>query len=414
MNVPLSQIYVYGTADIVMMMNLECGAWKRIRVLFIGIATGLMAGNLVGNFLLLNVVFIQDKRQDLAGLTTLTTHSEPVQYVKYERENPWHDKTCSFEFAVAPDGLGVTYEISLFYHIGMLRNWHEIVLDQLDTLERCGLGYMASDMIISFSDPSPNSTENDSIQEIRELLDRHQFATRLSSNITFLNIDTAYPYERPIMERMSSFCRSKNRTNVTRIVFYFHDKGCSKYVEDNSTKEFETYSNAFHWRKFMEWFLLERPTLCTRAILKYGAMTCGVNLRKYPSMSYSGNFWSASCDYIADLPVEDAWPIRDGDKLFNYISAELWIGNYTDRKAGDELKFLTLFNLVARLYDWKATPDQYTWIASDRTFLQGIHNGVFHDRRRFLEPYDPGNQTLLWIDYLSSLEAIINKTVVRI
>jgi hypothetical protein len=291
----------------------------------------------------------------------------------------------------------------------MLRNWHEIVLDQLDTLERCGLGYMASDMTISFSQPSPNRTENESIQEIQGLLNLHHFATRLSSNITFLSIDTAFPYERPIMERMSSSCRSKNRNNnMTRIVFYFHDKGCSKYVEDDSTKEFETYSNVFHWRKFMEWFLLERPTLCTRAILNYGAMTCGVNLRKYPSMSYAGNFWSASCDYIADLPIGDAWPTRDGDKLFNYISTELWIGNYTDRKAGDELKFLTLFNLAARLYDWKATPDQYTWIVSDRTFLQGIHHGAFHDHRRFLEPYDPGNQTLLWIEYLSSLEAIMN------
>lgn len=210
------------------------------------------------------------------------------------------------------------------------------------------------------------------------------------------------------MESMSSSCRLKNHIkNMTQIVFDFHNKGCSKYAKDNGTyeKEVETYSNIFYWRKFMEWFLLERPTLCARGILYHGVLTCGVNLRKFPTMSYSGNFWSASCDYLAGLPIEDAWPIKDGDKLFNYISAELWIGNYTDRSVGDELKFLSLFNIVARLYDWKATPDEYTWIVSDRTFLRGVHTSTFRDNRHFLQPYEPGNQTLLWIDYLNNINA---------
>jgi hypothetical protein len=81
---------------------------------------------------------------------------------------------------------------------------------------------------------------------------RHHFATRLAYNIIFLNIGTAIPYERPIMERMSSSCR---HSNVTRIVFYFHNKGGSKFVEDKGTQEFETYSNIYYWRKFIEYFL---------------------------------------------------------------------------------------------------------------------------------------------------------------
>eukprot|EP00590_Aulacoseira_subarctica_P002619 CAMPEP_0172429806 /NCGR_PEP_ID=MMETSP1064-20121228/51908_1 /TAXON_ID=202472 /ORGANISM="Aulacoseira subarctica , Strain CCAP 1002/5" /LENGTH=133 /DNA_ID=CAMNT_0013175467 /DNA_START=68 /DNA_END=469 /DNA_ORIENTATION=- len=66
-------------------------------------------------------------------------------------------------------------------------------------------------------------------------------------------------------------------------------------------------------------------------------MTCGVYARNTLqsgynlSMHYSGNFWAASCDYIADLPVKEAWPVRDAPWYFNYISAELWIGNYTGR-----------------------------------------------------------------------------------
>jgi hypothetical protein len=386
-------------------INIEDSGRKRYRTLSFGIVTGLIVSFIFGNFSA--HYFIQARYKKLYFNKILSyMHLESAKHSKYDIEKQGYDKACSFEFSVAPHGLGVSYEITLFYHIGMLRNWHEIVLDQLDTLEQCGLGYMASEMTISFSNPSPNRTENESIQEIQELLNRYHFTTKLSSNITFLNIGVAFPYERPIMERMYSSCR---HSNITRIVFYFHNKGCSKFVEDNGTKEFELYSNIFYWRKSMEWFLLERPTLCTRAILKHGALTCGTNLRKFPSMHYSGNFWSASCDYIADLPVEDAWPTRDGDKSYNYISAEMWVGNYTNRAVGDEQKFLTLFNIVANLYKWKATPDQYTWVVSDRTFLQGIHTAEFYDDTWYWESYDPGNQTLLWIDYLSSLEAMINE-----
>jgi hypothetical protein len=95
---------------------------------------------------------------------------KPARIAKYEKErkNPYN-KTCHFEFLAAPDGLGVSYDVSLFYHIGMLNNWHQIVLDQFDTLEYCGLGYIASDMTISFHNPSPNVTESESVQQILEL-----------------------------------------------------------------------------------------------------------------------------------------------------------------------------------------------------------------------------------------------------
>jgi len=311
------------------------------------------------------------------------------QQYKYNRENPWFDKTCSFELSTAPDGLGISYEISLYYHIGMLKNWREIVLDQLDTLERCGLGYMASDMTISYSNPFPNTTEEEAIEEIEQLLNRYNFASRLSSNVTFMNAGQVIPYERPIMEHMSTSCRRfiNNHKNMTRIVFYFHNKGCSRYSEDNETDASYRYQTIFYWRKFLEYFLLERPALCTRAILNYGTMTCGANAvtlveQKWNLKHYSGNFWSASCNYIADLPVKDAWPIRYSPPYFKYIAAELWIGNYTggsfanattdlwtgnpyNRSKQDDLKFLSFFNYENdgnTLYKKRAMPEDYARI----------------------------------------------------
>jgi hypothetical protein len=120
-----------------------------------------------------------------------------------------YNKTCMFEYLAAPEGLGSFYDVSLFYHIGMLHNWREIVLDQFDTLERCGLGYIASSLTIYFFNPSTDVPDLESVQQIMELLDKFQFMTYLSSNVTILSASNDFPWERPIMEKMSSECHQK-------------------------------------------------------------------------------------------------------------------------------------------------------------------------------------------------------------
>jgi len=81
----------------------------------------------------------------------------------------------------------------------------------------------------------------------------------------------------------------------------------------------------------MEWFLLEKPTLCIRAMLYHGADTCGVNLRNQPRIHYSGNFWAASCDHVKSLPPDPDLTVDFGapwsKDLSFYLAAEMWIGN---------------------------------------------------------------------------------------
>jgi hypothetical protein len=270
----------------------------------------------------------------------------------YEFEFPY-PKICDFE--VPPNDANM--EIALFYHVGMLNNWKRVVSDQLHTLEYCGLGYMASSLTISYSKPKKSIDKDhlstgDATEEITEILNQFQFTKAI--RISFIESTTS-PWEQPVMESISRTCRSsittggmehqdgsvpmQNRSEGQQkgsekkvFVYYFHNKGVSHYKNDDwvqncvPTVTTEDYCNAIHWRKYMESFLLERPTLCLRAMLYHGAQTCGVNIVFCYRWHYSGNFWAASCDYIATLPPTIQLSSADGQDHYNYIAAETWIG----------------------------------------------------------------------------------------
>lgn len=313
----------------------------------------------------------------------------------------------------------------------MIRNWREIVEDQLSILEKCGLGYMASSLTISYSDPSKEIQTQSSIIRIQEILNKYPFSSKLK--VSFLESSSKI-YERNVMEEMASYCHealsnNPEPTSFTSIVFYFHNKGSTKYVEPGDTNDYNEYVNTQYWRKFMEYFLLERPTLCTRAILNHGTMTCGVEMRKLPSMHYSGkrflnnaifvngtyffdakpfssiakgNFWAASCNHLQGLAKNESWPNYNDDTL-NYISPEMWLGNFTNRAEGEEIKYLTLFNIRGDLYSYRASPDEYTFVLDEKKYLQSNHSSFFFDDWPVLSMYDPGNQTGVWLDYESGL-----------
>ena len=218
---------------------------------------------------------------------------------------------CRYERLAIPIGLGTSYDVSLFYHVGIMGNWRDIMQEQFSILERCGLGYMAGQITLSYSNPSEDNTVTSTIQLLNDVLKQYPFTFRL--NVTLINASPEIPYERPILEAMTKSCRRSiqddSSRNKTSIVFYFHNKGGSKYVEPSDTEEYKTYLNIYHWRRYMEWFLLERPTLCIRAILNHGTQTCGVNLQMQPSMHYSGtshgliNFYFFLCAFVCFIPT---------------------------------------------------------------------------------------------------------------
>ena len=196
---------------------------------------------------------------------------------------------CRSERYMVPQGLGESYEVFIHYHIGMVNNWKEIVLEQLEKIEVCGLGYIASGMTITYNNPSAEASALDSSREIRSLLYQYDFATKISSNVTIVDASSQYPFEAKAMECMASLCNASQMVDAStaetnpkkRIIFYFHDKGCSRYSQTDEYLGIE-YEIVKHWRQYMEAFLFDRPSLCIRAILNHGASTCGVNLQRHP------------------------------------------------------------------------------------------------------------------------------------
>ena len=286
-------------------------------------------------------------------------------------------------------------------------NWVSIVHDQLDTLEQCGLGYIAKDLTITYRN-SPHDEER-TVQILRGMVKHYNFSTLLHS-VKIINAGSSYPYEWPIMQEIYNKCSSSSSLNPTReghssdyqvkdenskkIVYYLHNKGSSKYNPRWKPEIHDTYYRVLLWRKYMEWFIYERPTLCLKAILRHGAMTCGVQLKTKPLVHYSGNFWAASCDYIQQLNNNKP----TGSKQVRYIGAELWIGNQTMTR--NETEVLNLFSIP--------TPHLYNEPIYLRPFLDSggalpeRYNLVFSNKTSW-----PKDRYKLWLDYLSGIDSLL-------
>lgn len=305
--------------------------------------------------------------------TSVTTSNSNVteEEILVEIEFPY-PKQCQFEYTIADKDV----PIHLVYHVGMLRNWKRVVMDQLQTLALCGLGYMASSLTVSYSAGN--------LEELQQVTEQFPFVTSLKQRqqLFYLPASPQPPWEREAMTYISRQCYEPKNNNS--IVFYFHNKGVSHYEDDRWFNDCQpnitiwSYCNVIHWRKYMEFFLLEKPTLCLTAILHHGASTCGIDLHPFPSWHYSGNFWSATCNYIRTLP-SSVLP-TDAKGKHNYIDAELWVGNGIVHPPDPKthVSFMDcydLFNNVG-LYRNVILPHQYSNLTKH---LQGKYSHIWYD-----------------------------------
>ncbi len=235
------------------------------------------------------------------SLQLIILQAEPAYTVP---EFPYR-KTCHYQ--QPHNESGKTYDIALFYHVGMLNNWKNIVYDQLDTLEKCGLGYMASSLTLSYN----LALSDTSVDELSELVNQFPFSS--TCNISYIEA-TAIPWEQEAIKSISNHCllsstkdlesQENEIHNQMKFVYYFHNKGITHYTEvwKDKCDQSRSYCNVLYWPKYMEWFLLENPTFCLTSMLNGSALTCGVDLLNEHSWHYSGNFWAASCQWIEKLP----------------------------------------------------------------------------------------------------------------
>jgi hypothetical protein len=92
-------------------------------------------------------------------------------------------------------------------------------------------------------------------------------------------------------------------------ILYIHTKGVST-----------PYNECINdWRKYMSYFNIIKYEDCLN-ILKEND-TCGVDLRKEPTLHYSGNYWWAKSEYIKKLPTFDKMKLIISERH----KAEFWI-----------------------------------------------------------------------------------------
>ena len=242
--------------------------------------------------------------------------------------------------------------INLVYHIGMVGNWRDVVTDQVNSLIKCGLLDAADNLYLTYSN-------GDGLWPVQDLL--YQLLGDNLHKVKSIEESTQMPWEAPAMNMMLRHCNS-SPSPKEEVVFYFHNKGTSRWSEDWKSKMDvpESYAYSLYWRKYLEYFTIERPQLCLEQLLLGGATSCGPNWRpgnmdnfkgrKVPkgkhliTNHYSGNFWSATCEHINHLEpmTGEMW----------YTDGELWIGKWE----GVQAKLTTHFK---RLYSNLILPEEY-------------------------------------------------------
>lgn len=221
------------------------------------------------------------------------------------------------------------FTLTLVYHIGMVGNWESVVADQFNTLIKCGTLDLADQLFVSYS-----NGEREVIDSFLYVLlgeGEHNYKHKLRRVVE----STKSPWEAPAMNMMLDHCSShinSNSNNNNRIInnseststspptppkkeeviFYFHNKGTSKYTDDWRSKVHlrRTYAYSLYWRKYIEYYTIERPQLCLEKLLSSALLSsktksvdrededeeyytsCGPNWR--PAGDNWGNHYSVS------------------------------------------------------------------------------------------------------------------------
>ena len=298
-------------------------------------------------------------------------------------------------------------KVAVAFHVGMVKNWKTIVHDQMTTFTKCGLFNIVNEIMISYS----NGSQKDLLDVLYPMLllgnanvkfDVIDMDTSTSTSryddynnshtnaVTSNNINdqsnhkriklttvkaTSKPWEGPAMNMIYEYCQHQNATKTTTtttttttsrelppVVFYFHNKGASKFKSNwkSQWNRSRTYSHSLYWRKYLEYFLIERPQLCLEELWFRNASTCGTNWHWRMKNHYSGNFWSSSCHHI----VENLRPLGNSDT--NYVAAEFWLGKVRkQRQPKPKIKHSTYFSTRRKLYQQLIMPEEYNTLLSN-------------------------------------------------
>jgi hypothetical protein len=210
-----------------------------------------------------------------------------------------------------------------FWHIGAVGDWQRIAAEQWATLQASGLYDASERIVVGFI--GGRGRERDVPVPIQD-------DPKLDAFVT----DDVLDYEFPTLARVWQEAQARADGFLC---YYLHTKGASM-----ASKPLERAANA--WRKYMEYFTLERWQECRAVLSDYE--TCGVELQGDDS-HYSGNFWWATSDYVRKLPdAHQYWAAHRDDRL----AAEFYL-------CQAQPKAYCFNDFFENLYDHEIPPESY-------------------------------------------------------
>jgi GT2 family glycosyltransferase len=180
-----------------------------------------------------------------------------------------------------------------FIHVATKGTWRDVFAEQLELLRRSGLYDRSSRIYVGIVGPEADSFEV-SEDKIAVIYRSPDFCE----------------YEFPTLRFLKTFCSTH-----AGLVYYLHSKGVFR---NSATTE--------DWRRYMQYFVIERYAECIRALEHFDI--CGVNWQELPWPHFSGNFWWATYSYVAKLPELDRLlPVVEGWDQQERHQCERWIGS---------------------------------------------------------------------------------------
>ena len=165
--------------------------------------------------------------------------------------------------------------IHIFYHIGAMNHYREVVAEQINLLDESNLLSNATLHVGKVG-----------LGEFKDLLPSDKV------EIMF-DLDNINLGEGPTLNELQHFC---NRSHELVNILYMHTKGVS---DDNSKEPRLTATR--DWRHMMEYFCISYWRQCIQK-LEDGFNAVGCNWYTQPWPHFSGGFWWATSDTIKRLP----------------------------------------------------------------------------------------------------------------
>jgi len=161
----------------------------------------------------------------------------------------------------------------IFIHAAIIGRYKERLEQYLNLINESGLYNEVTNIYITY-------VGNDHSMFDVTLFDRdnkiilHQISTQLED------------YELPTHSYIYDYCKKHPNYNI----LYIHTKGITGTINDCIED----------WVSYMIYFLIGKWNICIETLKNFS--TVGVDLRDYPTLHYSGNFWWATSNHIVSLP----------------------------------------------------------------------------------------------------------------